>query len=242
MIFELSGSRLRVVGTLHLLPPTGTLPAWVRSAYDWSEAVFVEHSPVDFLRLAQVVETPRAESVSPAFWSRLQGLAATLPLPLERLQLGAAVVLALGSRVQGIAGVDSALHDWCARDRKTFGFIEQAAELLQALDGVSESEWATGLDAEMRLAESPATQLQRFYDLWRKGRLDGIAAASRRGLFSVAAIRRQMLAGRNRAWAARYTEPAQRTLVAVGAAHLVGEGNLLEELARVSGRPVRRIV
>ena len=73
-------------------------------------------------------------------------------------------------------------------------------------------------------------------------RLDGIATASAAGLFSVPAIRARLLTGRNAAWAARYAEPARPTLVAVGAAHLVGEGSFLQALAQVSGRSVRRLV
>ena len=245
MIFELTGTPLRIAGTLHLLPPGRDLPAWVRSAYDWSDAVFVEHSPADFLREAQRIDEPLDHVVSPVFWSRLQMFASSLPLPLAGLQRGAAVVLGLGSRLQGAPGADQALGDWCARDGKPFGCMEPATELLEALASIGEAQWLAGLDAEHRLAGDPRAlqaQLQRFYDSWRKGKLDGIVTASTAGLFSVPAIRARLLTGRNAAWAARYAEPSRPTLVAVGAAHLVGEGSFLQALAQVSGRSVRRLV
>lgn len=241
MIFELTGTPLRVMGTLHLLPSGRPLPAWVRTAYDWSEAVFVEHSPVEFMRLARQVEPLRQKSVSPAF-KALLSKASGQALVLDGMRPGAAVVMALASRIIGNSGADQALHGWCQAEAKTFGYIEQPAQVLDMLDGVPEAEWTAGIQAELARPDSPTQQLQFFYDAWRKGRLADIGKVCNGGLFASALIRQKMLADRNTAWAANYREPALRSLVAVGAAHLVGPGNFLEALTRVSGRSVRRIV
>lgn len=241
MIFELTGTPLRVMGTLHLMPPGRPLPGWVRTAYDWSEAVFVEHSPVEFMRLAQQTEAPWHKTVSPAFRALL-AKASAQPLPLDGMRPGAAVVMALASRVTGNSGADQALHGWCQADGKTFGYIEQPGQLLDMLDGIPEAEWMAGIHTELARHESPAQQLQLFYDAWRKGRLADIGKVCNEGLFASRLIREKMLVERNTAWAANYREPSARSLVAVGAAHLVGPGNFLEALAQISGRGVRRIV
>lgn len=244
MLYELSGTRLRIVGTLHLLPPGGQLPGWLAEAYDWSEAVFVEHSPTDFLQLARQTSAPLDTLVSPAFWQLLNGLTANtvLPFSLADFQCGAAVVMALACRIQGIAGADQALHDWSRRDGKTFGYVEQPAAVLENLNAIPEAEWTAGIAAELAKPESAAWQLQHFHDAWCHGRVEDIVASTVEGLFSVDAIRSALLTGRNRTWAGGYREPRQRSLMAVGAAHLVGKGNFLDELARVSGCEVIRLV
>lgn len=243
MLYELSGTRLRIAGTLHLLPPGGPLPDWLAEAYGWSEAVFVEHSPADFLQLARQPGAPADTVVSPAFGDVLDSLVANTALPwsLADFQRGAAVVMALACRIQGIAGADQALHDWSQRDRKVFGYVEQAAAVLQKLNAITEAEWTAGIAAELARPESPADQLQFFHDAWLNGRVDDIVANTREGLFSVDAIRSALLTGRNQAWAAVYRAPARRSLMAVGAAHLVGEASFLEQLSAVSGRAVVRL-
>ncbi|QHI98851.1 hypothetical protein GT347_13140 [Xylophilus rhododendri] len=242
MIFELDGGRIRVMGTLHLLPPGRQLPPWVRSAYDWSEAVFVEHSASDFLRLAQPEALPVEQQASAGLLKRLRDIAGPSPMALERMHRGAAVVMALASRLSGRPGADMALHDWAQQDGKPFGYVEQASEVLAVLDGIAESDWLEGIAAELARPQTSAQQLQGFYDAWRKGRLEQIAEASEQGLLSRPAIRQRMLLERNRAWAARYAAPQQRCLIAVGAAHLVGAGSFLETLAQASGGGMRRIV
>ncbi|WPB57018.1 TraB/GumN family protein [Xylophilus sp. GOD-11R] len=244
MMFELAGGRLRVMGTLHLLPVGKTVPAWVRSAYEWSEAVFVEHSPGEFVDRATSDGAEKCPRASPELLARLRQTAwstNTQP-PLVQWRRGAAVVMALASRLSGSPGADQALHDWCAQQGKPFGYIEQASDVLDLLDAIEEADWRAGIAAELARPGTPALQLQQFYDAWRKGRMEVIAKEAREGLFSVPGIRERMLTGRNAAWAAPFTEPGRRSLVAVGAAHLVGPGNFLEEIARVSGRPLTRIV
>lgn len=242
MIFELRGTPLRVMGTLHLLPPGRTLPAWVRSAYDWSEAVFVEHSSADFLQKAQRTDPPLEARITPELLGCLRQAAGQAVASLSGLQRGAAVVMALGSRVAGDAGADQALHGWSQADGKPFGFLEHAGDLLEALEKIDETDWCAGIRAELDRPETPAVQLQGFYEAWRKSRLDPLEPLTHQGLFVVPAIRQALLIARNEAWAARYREPTQRCLLAVGAAHLVGDGNFLQVLARISGRGVRRIV
>jgi len=245
MIFELSGSRLRVMGTLHLMPAGRALPAWVRSGYDWSEAVFIEHSPSEFLRLARLPDPVSHRGCSPAFRQLLSKTALGMPgVALEGFQRGATVLLALASRASAnaVAGADQALHDWCRTDGKPFGYLEQASQALQLLNAIEEEDWTPAIQAETARTQTAAEQLRVFHDLWRKGRLAELAVLSREGLFSSETIRARLLTDRNRAWAAAYVDPPRRSLVAVGAAHLVGPGNFLETLAAASGRSVRRIV
>lgn len=245
MIFELSESRLRVMGTVHLLPAGRALPAWVRSSYEWSEAVFIEHSPSEFLQLARLPDPVSGRGCSAAFRQLLSKAAAGhLGNELDGFQRGATVLLALAARAStnAVAGADQALHDWCQVDGKPFGYLEQAAQVLKLLNAIEEHDWNPAIEAEIAVTQSAAEQLQRFYDLWRKGRLAELAVLSRQGLFSSEVIRARLLTERNRAWACAYTDPPRRSLVAVGAAHLVGPGNFLETLSAASGRSVRRIV
>jgi uncharacterized protein YbaP (TraB family) len=243
MLYELEGTRLRVLGTLHLLPPGGKLPDWLVSAYEWSEAVFIEHSPTDFLLQARQATGPLESRVSPAFWQLLQRLTleAGVVLPLAEFQRGAAVVMAMGCRIQGIAGADQALHDWCQRDHKVFGYVEQPAAVLQALEEISEDEWTQAIHAELARPESPASQLKQVYGAWLGGETQTLEAGTREGLFAVEKVRSALLTRRNRCWASAYANPPHRSLVAVGAAHLVGDNSFLDELTRVSGCAVRRV-
>lgn len=244
MIFELTGSRLRVMGTLHLLPQGGVLPAWVRSGYDWSEVVFIEHAPSEFLRLARLPDPVAGRTPSAAFDALLaRAASARVPTASMGLQRGAAVLMALASRISATAlpGADQALHDWSQADGKPFGYLEQAGDALELLNAIEESDWTPAIRAELARPESPERQLQGFHDAWRKGKLAEIENLSRQGLFTSAVIRARMLLQRNQAWAAPYADPPRRSLVAVGAAHLVGPGNFMECLARASGRSIRRI-
>ena len=243
MLYELEGSHLRVIGTLHLLPQGGKMPDWLPTAYAWSEAVFVEHSPTDFLQQARLVDASPGTRLSPAFrqWLERLVLEAGVSLPLGEFQRGAAVVMALGCRIQGMPGADQALHDWCQRDRKAFGYVEQPIAVLQALEEITEDDWTLAIQAELARPESPALQLQQVHAAWLAGDTALLEAGTREGLFTVEKLRGALLTGRNRRWAAAYADPPRRSLVAVGAAHLVGADSFLDELARVSGRNVRRI-
>ena len=243
MLYELEGTHLRVLGTLHLLPPGGKLPDWLATAYAWSEAVFVEHSPTEFLSQARQVTAPLESRVSPAFWQLLNRLTleAGVAVPLAEFQRGAAVVMAMGCRIQGIAGADQALHDWCQRDQKAFGYVEQPATVLRALEEISEEDWMLAIHTELARTESPASQLSQVHGAWMRGETETLEAGTREGLFAVPRVRSALLTGRNRSWAAAYADPPRRSLVAVGAAHLVGADSFLNELARISGHAVRRI-
>ncbi len=114
---------------------------------------------------------------------------------------------------------------------------------LGTFDTLPEADQRDLLGAVLADADTAADDTRKLAGDWRTGRVDAIAAETRKGLLADPELRKVLLVDRNIAWVAKIEallKAGRRPFVAVGAAHVSGRDGLPALLAR-RGWAVRRI-
>lgn len=155
---------------------------------------------------------------------------------------GAALILAqaIPTASDPANGVDRALQRLFA-DRRIEEF-EGAARQFAIFDSLAEADQRAMLAAVIDEAADPATKRSPAA-LWLAGNEQALVAETTSGMLADPEIRDALLVQRNRAWVTQTVEllkAAQRPLIAVGAAHLVGPDGLVT-LLQAQGFTVRRV-
>lgn len=242
-------------GTIHALPDDSpwTTPA-LETAIREAGVLVVEVRDLDTEGTAAIFNQmardepapPLAERLAPADRRHLSDLLAREGLSsagLDGLESwAAALALArLGDVARASGGVDFAL---IARfSGRPVAELEGAADQLAIFDALPERDQRRLLSGVLAEQADPEAQLRDLAALWLAGDLAGLERATRRGLLADPALYRALSAGRNADWAralAPLLERGNRPLVAVGAAHMLGEDGLPALLA-AQGYSVRRI-
>ena len=243
MYFEIPGSNVRVLGSLHMLPAGAPpLPEWVAAAYEWCEAVVHEHDN-GLVGSCMRSTVPLRTVLRPSTWS---ALATALPsdearAAFDALQPWAALISLNAGATATQPGVEAAVLARAATDKKTLQALESADDLRRAFGAAPLAAIEDALDQMLVDLPSLQRRLEALHAAWRTGvRAAVLDAAKESAMFKSPALHDAGLASRNRAWA-RQLRPMmvlpRRTLVVVGALHLCGPGNL-EECLGVSFRPV----
>jgi hypothetical protein len=147
----------------------------------------------------------------------------------------------VGAPGQAISGVDRAMIGYFTG--RPIRELEGLRGQLSIFDRLPEREQRTMLAAVVRESERTRADPERLQRAWLAGNAARIEAASREGFLADAALREALLTGRNRRWVAALApmlEDTPRPLIAVGAAHLVGEDGMVA-LFKAKGYRVRRI-
>ena len=243
MYLQLTGTHVRLLGSMHLFPATSRrTPPWIAEAYDWAEALVFESDPptiLPFLKSNQQGATSQLQTLLGAdAWRQLD---AAWPVdgplaPLADLRPWAALVVAPTLFQQVVEGVEPRMLRSAAAQAKPYWYLETAREVADTLESIPLDAIGAALALLMSDLGEPQRTLERMHAAWLDGDLNavhGIAVES--PMFNLPGIRQAILDTRNRVWAARLTEyftRPERTLVVVGALHLCGPGNLIECLAR----------
>ncbi|HZZ12367.1 MAG TPA: TraB/GumN family protein [Paraburkholderia sp.] len=242
MVLQLTGSQVRLLGSMHLFPATSRrTPPWVADAYDWAESLVFESDPpsiLPFLSASAHDGASRLQSLLSAdAWARLlaawpvEGVLA----PLEALRPWAALIVAPTLFQQVVEGVEPRLMRAALAQGKPFQYLETAAEVAASLESISLDAFGAALELLMADTTEPQRTLERMHDAWLHADLNAVhQIATESPMFNLPGIRHAILDARNRAWAERVRPllaSPQRTLVIVGALHLCGPGNLLDCLA-----------
>ena len=138
-------------------------------------------------------------------------------------------------------GVDRAvIRDFAGREVIEF---EGAVRQLTIFDRLAEEDQREMLSSVIEEAEDAEEAGKALRHAWLTGDVDELANATRTGLMTDPELRAALLVDRNKAWDRRLApllrgEP--KPLVAVGAAHLVGDGSLTE-LLEARGYTIRRL-
>ena len=248
MYFQLPGTRVRLLGSMHLFPATfRRTPPWVAQAYEWAETLVFESDPPTILPFLKAPPSATSTAgqlrahVPPEAWQRLQSAwPGEGPLaPLDDLRPWAALVIAPTLFQQVVEGVEPRMLRAAMTEGKPYEYLETAADVAATLDPIPMEALGAALRALMADLDEPQRTLEQMHAAWLEGNVQkvyGIAALS--PMFNLGEIRRAVLDARNRAWAqrlkARFIDTrtdaptrAPRTLIVVGALHLCGPGNLL---------------
>jgi uncharacterized protein len=243
MYFQLTGTHVRLLGSMHLFPATSRrTPPWLAEAYDWADALVFESDPATILPFLKAGAHPDAAQLKPLMrdeaWTQLQAFWPTegLLAPLETLRPWAALIVAPTLLQQVVEGVEPRMLRSANAQAKPYRYLESAQDVATALESIPLEAVAAALDMLMADRGEPQRTLERMHAAWLEGDLHAIhRIADESPMFNLPGIRHAILEMRNRAWAARLNElpdARERTLVVVGALHLCGPCNLADCLAR----------
>ncbi|MGY6551830.1 MAG: TraB/GumN family protein [Erythrobacter sp.] len=232
-----------LMGTIHALPAgTRWRTAAIEQVVDEAEVLVLEVADLDnspatgriFRQLATTPDLPLLEERVPApHRARLAELvkqAGLSPLQQRQSETWAAALMLARLQADGdpAHGVDRALiKEFGARPRRE---LEGTAAQLAIFDSLPERAQRALLVAVIEASEQPASEARRLREAWLRGDLAAIEAATQDGILADAELRARLLVERNARWMpaieAELQSPA-RPLIAVGAAHLVGEDGLV---------------
>lgn len=253
MYFHLTGTRTRLLGSMHLFPATSRrTPPWVADAYDWCDTLVFESDPPSILPFLKTPSSPPSSSPENAAlqtllradtWRDLQAVwPDSGPLaPLAELRPWAAMIVAPTLFQQVVEGVEPRMFRSAVAQSKPFRYLETAQQVAASLESIPVEAVAAALDMLVGDRAEPQRTLERMHAAWLEGDLHAVQQiADESPMFNLPGIREAILDARNRAWAARIKErlsDPERTLIVVGALHLCGDGNLLDRL----GLPVEPV-
>lgn len=240
MYFQLFGTNVRLLGSMHMFPAANpNMPAWVAQAYEWSESLVFESDPSTILPLFKSqagqslkgLLSPEVLSVLEAFWPTNGPLS-----PLNEMRPWAALLLAATLNQQTSEGVEPRFLRSVVENSKPFWFLETTQEVAAAFESVPLEEVQASLALLVSDLSAPQRMLNQMHIAWLQRDLKGVHdVASQSPSFAFPGIRSAILDRRNRAWAPVINdalENPERTLIVVGALHLYGQGNLIECLGR----------
>ena len=243
MYFEIPGSNVRVLGSMHMVPAgTVAAPPWTEGAYDWCEALVHEHSKDDAAWLVRA-DRPLSAVLGIDTWRAIEAAVASdrRRAILDGLRPWAAAMHLTVWAQQLELGIESEFLRRCAIDGKPLDVLESVGDLRAAFDSAPLPEVEKVIAACLSDMPTAQDRLLRLHAAWLardREAMYAIAAGSPIG--ASAAMWEAGLARRNRIWGLKLQEvlaTPQRTLVVVGALHLCGPGNL-EECLGVALRPV----
>jgi uncharacterized protein len=252
-----------LLGSVHLLRERDQpLPGAVSEAYADAGRVLLELSPAELLdpaifdaALARVgIASPGASAVDALgdeAWQRgvalardvgfdLQAVAALEPWFVSLL-LYSSTLMAAG--FDPTLGVDQQVAEWALRDDRPAQGLETLDEQLRLFKDLEPA-----LQREIllkTLEELPvlAQEAAELVSQWRRGDVEALAAVLEEDFSGHEQLRERIVAERNRAWLPEIealTREPGRSLVVVGALHLVGPDGL-PALLEARGLRVRRL-
>ncbi|RFU46669.1 TraB/GumN family protein [Paraburkholderia sp. DHOC27] len=236
MYFQLTGTHVRLLGSMHLFPASNPrLPAWVPNAFEWAETLVFESDALAILPYLKRDAGTSLEHELPAdVWRRLDPSWPTAgPLaPLSELHAWAALVVAPTLCQRVVEGVEPRMLRVAAAQAKPHRYLETAAEIAASLETIPLQTVCTGLELLLADLTEPQRTLERMQDAWLQGDAEALySIATESPMFRLPGVRSALLESRNRAWASHVRgllDSPQRTLVVVGALHLAGPGSLIE--------------
>jgi uncharacterized protein YbaP (TraB family) len=250
-------SELVLFGSVHLLPPglawrTAALEAALGRADDlWLELPIDDASQQQGGRLAQQrmllpKGTTLDSQLTPAGRARLRRVAPTLGLTAQQLQplrpwmAEVTLTVALAQRAGATSGGGRSGSDrarWSVRRRRAFETVEQQVALFA---DAPRAEQAQPLEQTLREIEDDPLSYERLAKAWAASDLAALQAEALDPMQKQSpALFKRLVSDRNRAWTARIVERlagSGRTVVVVGAGHLIGPQGLPQRLRALGYR------
>lgn len=246
MHYEIAGTQVRLIGTLHRWPTDGSdddLPEWVWNAYEWCETLCFEQDTSTILPYARFGAGESLENRVPSdVWQDLQ---AAYPAGANLAPVKQWAVLAeiptLG--IPFTPGVEPQLTSRARTDGKPLEYLETAAEFAELATRPSDELYAKLIRHALNNRETLRHAVYQMRAAWLTRDVNEITQLSPKTLFGIPEVAALLLTERNHLWLPRilaHSGAATRRLVGVGAAHLPGENGLLA-LLRSAGQELRPI-
>jgi uncharacterized protein YbaP (TraB family) len=237
MYFEIPGTNIRLMGSMHRLPADSPgLPGWTTKAYDWCDELVFESDISIMPPLYPVPGVDLKANLTANAWSSLQDLwplSDSLP-PLEKVQPWAAFLFGSAFSMATSVGVEHLFLQWAGNDSKVVHFLETPAQFAQLAENVPLQEVVQSIESLASDLAAPQRTIEAMYQAWIARDLSALYdVALQSPSFKLPELRRAVLERRNLSWlplVEGHMKTSKPTLIAVGALHLYGPGNLLDLL------------
>ena len=244
MYYEITGTNVRILGSLHMFPRTApTLPDWVEGAYRWAEDLIVESepNPATFLPLAKLPAGDQlSKHLSPALVTTIHAFwaAALSQSDFEQMKPWLVWISFIGRLIDLAPGVEQQLLPRARMDLKGIFELESIGEVPSMLDVLPDHIIEDALKYSVAdTARTRATFIATHTAWVARDGMEIYRLASGVPSFN-SQLGDTMIRERNNRWVPRLVpklSTGRRTLVMVGAAHLFGVKGLLAELQAASG-------
>ena len=241
MYFQVTNSNLRLAGAMHRFPEgRPQLPEWLSDAYSWCDDVVFECDVSDQTPLLTQMNLPAGDSLRAhlplRLWDNLSAVVNTASDPLRNWKPWA-LMISLPTVLVGTTelGVEQQLIPRSRQERKDVHFLETGVAIAEALDSLPDAVCAEAIAFMLRHRTTARDAFNEMFAALLGRDLEGAHAIDLRvGFARFPAVTRQLGAARNRAWLPQletYAESRRRTVVMVGAMHLIGSMSLPAMLA-----------
>ena len=255
------GGAAYIFGTVHLLPPdTDWQTPQIDQAIRASRSLVTEVGRIDdpkavasiFARLGISKGLPPLEQRLPAdLEDELEDAAGNVPGPAFRLDnletwaaaLTIATSMSSGLGLESSSGVEAVLQLRFEAMDRPHRALETVTQQFGYFDALPESQQRLLLAAVLRDPDKARAKMQTLLNHWMRGDADGLLESAGDSILASPELREILLDGRNGRWAAKVAkmiDDSRKPFVAVGAAHVGGDGGL-PALLLARGYKVERI-
>lgn len=246
-----------LLGSVHFLAPTETLPAAMQAAYKDAETLMMEIDMDDLdplevqsvaLELGMLPEGRTLEmEIGADTYAQVAAKAKEMgiePKMLERFRpwFAALTLVQLHLIKMGLdpnAGVEQRLTALAGKDGKPILGLESLREQLGILAGLAPEQQREFLVYSVEDSERAAKEIDRMLKAWRSGDVEALDELLTEGMEKYPKVYRPLTVDRNRRWIASIEPLLQHEddyLIVVGALHLVGDDSVVELLERKGHR------
>lgn len=236
MYFEIPGTKVRVMGSMHMVPASNpVIPIWALQAYDWCEELVFESDPQGiFSELHPTPGVALQKQLSPAAWAALGRIwppPPHFPSP-QAVQPWAVWLFANAFQSRPADGIEPIFLKRAAEAPKVVHFLETPKQLASALDTAPIIEVIQAIEDLANDLSAPQRSLLDMYSAWVQLDLASLyKVAERSPSFHFPGMNRAAFQLRNESWVQPFQKhllSSKRTLVAVGALHLYGPNNVFD--------------
>ena len=256
-----AGGAAYIFGTVHVLPPdTDWQSPAIDKAVSESRSLVTEVTGLDdkqsvsaiFSQLAVSAGLPPLEQRVPAdLKDELEIAVRNVDAPahvLGNMESWAAALTIAASASSGLgleaaSGADAVLQRRFQAMGRPHQGLETISQQFGYFDALPEAQQRIMLAAVIRDTGKAKAQMQTLLDRWMKGDADGLLQDTSDGVMASPQLRAVLLDNRNRRWAgqlAAMIDEGRKPFVAVGAAHVAGDGGVPALLA-ARGYRVERV-
>ncbi|MCE9523785.1 MAG: TraB/GumN family protein [Alphaproteobacteria bacterium] len=237
MYYQVEDTNLRIAGSMHLVPRDHpNLPGWVEEAFNWAEELTFETDIRNILPFLQRTDgSTLRDSLPPNLAHALFELVPKADIARwETFKLGIAVTALVSLLTPMVEGVEPQMLQRATKHHRELSFLETQCEHGRLFEAVPEAEYLALMSVVLNDRAHAKKQFVELYEAWIGSRIENVEAVMMRApLRRSPVVYQKMLLDRNRDWMPallRKAQSSRRTLVAVGAGHLSGQGGILDLL------------
>ena len=263
ILWSLQGktNKIYLLGSVHLMKESETLPAAIDAAYADAEKLVMEidMDDLDSAKMQQDVaelamqpeEQTLQQQLGPEtyqqFAAKLQPLSID-PALLERFRPWFAAITLVQVQMMKLgfdpnSGVEMRLTRRAAADHKAIQGLETVREQLEIMASLPDKQQREFLLYSVDDAERMTSELDDMLGAWRRGDAPALARLLQEGYDEYPDLYRPLTVERNRKWIPRIEqllEGKDDCLVVVGALHLVGTDSVIDLLER-KGHKIKQL-